>query len=1234
MFSSHPLDWALLLAYTGFLVAVWRGAWPGARTTVDYLLAGRRVTLPAFVATLVATWYGGILGVGEYSYQYGVSNWLVFGVPYYLGALLFAWLFAGRARQAELYTIPDLLERHYGRGVALAGAAVVFLQSVPAAYVLMLATLFASMFGAPLVPCIVAAAVLSLFYIQRGGLRSVVLTDQVQFVLMFAGFFLIVGVLVVRYGGLSFLQARLPAEYFTWHGGNPPQAILVWYFVALGTLVDPAFWQRAYAAENPRTARRGVLWSIVCWAIFDFLTTSTGMYARALLPGLENPVFAFPEVAQATLPPGALGIFYIAMIATVMSTVDAYGFIAATTLGRDVWWRIARGAVEERVPLYSRRALWVVAAVAALLAIALPSVIALWYRIGSVVTPALLLPVSAALLGRGRLGSRATLFAMIAAFTVSLAWLIAPAVGPLGLGGTYPFHLEPIYAGLAVSLLCYGPGRLFSGDRRLMKSALAALFTLSLWIVPAPTAEGAPADTLDRVVPLPLVEVSTARIGASAPAAHTALAREEIVRRNWGQDTPIALAATPGAYAYSDAGNGVGYSYLSLRALPQRRISVLLNGVPLNDPETHEVYWIDHPDLLASASEVEIQRGVGAALYGAASIGGSVHLEMPPFTEARQLSAAFSYGSFTTSRLSLEMQSGRLVSDWNLYGRYSRVRSAGYRDDSFSRLWSYFFAARKVAGDHVVRANLYGGPEETRLSYLGISPAYLAGEVSGDEREDRRFNPIAYPLERDHFFEPHYELIHSWAPRDAITITQTLFYYEGKGYYDERRLGRPLSEYRLSPWATADSALAPRDYYLQNPDGSLATDGAGRYTVERADVVRRRSLENRHYGWIPRARIEHAGGALTVGAELRGHDGHHYGNVTGGAALPPGTPVDLLYYDYHPRTVSAGLFAREEYRPAERWTVTADVGWRHQEYRVRDDRFDGVRFDQPYDFAVPRLGVSFEPASGWRTFALYAHSRREPALRDLYDGEFVGSVPLYEEVDVALGIYENPLVRPEQVNDYEIGASWGGPSGAASLNLFRMNFEDALVFAGQFDTDLGYPILGNAASSIHQGVEVAARWQRSLAPATRLSLEANGTAGDYHFEEYREVYGTNPGDTLIYDGNAVAGFPATMGNLVARLDAGRFSVSAEAQYAGRIYVDNTESESASLDPRTVANFTAAYRLPLAAGTGADFSVRVLNAFDELYETSGYMGYDAAGALVPHRIPAAARQVLAEMRVTF
>jgi len=465
MFSTSPLDWGLVLLYFGFLAAVWAGAFRRRPDALEYLVAGRRVTLPALVATLVATWYGGILGVGEYSWRHGLANWVVFGVPYYIGALLFAAFFAKRARDTRLYTLPDLLDRAYGRGPALMGALAVFMVSQPAAYVLMLGTLFAAMFGLPLAPCIVAASLLSVFYIDKGGLRTVVLTDVVQFALMYLGFALILVFLVAQHGALPFLRANLPASHFTWHGGSPPQAVLVWYFIALSALVDPAFWQRAYAARDPQIARRAVLWSVACWVVFDFLTTATGLYARALLPRLADPVFAFPEVARLTLPPFALGLFYLAMISTVMSTIDSYGFIAAATVGRDLVWRIRRGD-EQRVPRWTRYGLWLAAVFAAGLALLNPSVVALWHDLGSIVTPTLLLPVGTALLGRGRLAPNWTLAAMVAPFVLSLTWVLLGALHPPGRAPGHPGAIEPIYVGLAASLAIYGAGWLSRKEKQ------------------------------------------------------------------------------------------------------------------------------------------------------------------------------------------------------------------------------------------------------------------------------------------------------------------------------------------------------------------------------------------------------------------------------------------------------------------------------------------------------------------------------------------------------------------------------------------------------------------------------------------------------------------------------------------------------------------------------------------------------------------------------------------------
>jgi len=768
----------------------------------------------------------------------------------------------------------------------------------------------------------------------------------------------------------------------------------------------------------------------------------------------------------------------------------------------------------------------------------------------------------------------------------------------------------------------------------------------TLWLIAAlaaPADSLAPPDTLRQVVTLPQVEVSTARPGRNAPFARSVVGRDALRDLNTGQDTPMALATLPGAYAYSDAGNGIGYSYLSVRGFPQERISVLINGVPLNDPESDQVYWIDHPDLLASTSEVEVQRGVGSALYGAASLGGSVNLDTAPMQEAPSASALASWASFNTQRIMLEMNSGRIAGGWNVYGRYSRIETDGYREQSFSRLWSYALSARRVLANQTFRVNLYGGPEETHLAYLGIPADYMDGLVTGNRDHDRRFNPITYPGERDHFFEPHYELIHSWAPKPNLVFSQTLFYFDGRGYYDEGRSAQSLTDYRFTPWLTTDSTLAPRTYYEQDPSGALTQDAQGRFTVIASDIVRRRQIVNQHYGWVPRVRFTQDHGALTFGGEIRAHDGHHTGEVLSGGTLPPGTAPDVGYYDYHPRTLAAGLFVREERRLPRSLTATLDLAWRHQEYHMRDDVFDHIQFDQTYDFALPRVALGWSPKGALSAFASWSYASREPSFQDLYDGEGVGNVPLFANADVVTNTYGDPLVKPEHVSDWELGGTWhagsvttsGGSNAlSATLNLFRMDFSDELVFAGQYNTDLGYPILGNAARSVHQGIEAALRAERSFAPRASIGLEGNATLSDNHFIHYQEVYGLTSADTLRYDGNQLALFPAVMANATGRVVYGTIAVGADLQYASRIYVDNSQSVLASIGPHTIVNLWEAWRRPVMGAKLLELTLRIQNALDIHYATSGYMDYDAAGNLVPQFTPAATRSLLLQARVDF
>lgn len=449
---------ALIVPYLLFLLyAAVRLFRPRAQSAGEYIIMGRRLTLPAFVASLVVTWYGGILGVGEYTWRHGISNWLVFGVPYYLYAALFAVYLARRARRSLAMTIPDQLHTHYGLVPALTGAAVVLVMTAPAAYVLMIGVLVQFATGWPLWVGIVLGTVLSISYVFRGGLRAVVGTDIVQFCLMYLAFLVLVPTCIATYGGWDFLRAEVPVTHWDADGGRGWQAVAVWYFIALATLVEPAFYQRCYAAKTERTAQRGVAISIVFWVVFDFLTTTAGLYARAVLPDLADPVAAFPTLAARTLPGFWHGVFVVGLLATIMSTVDSYALIGAVTIGRDIVgrWRARRGNATlsddetlSRSPM--RWGLAVTAAVACALALWSGSVIELWHHLGSVGTPVLLLPLALSHTSI-RAPAQAVIWSMAFSGTASLAWLTLAGKEGMFLG------IEPIFPGLLVSVAILGP---------------------------------------------------------------------------------------------------------------------------------------------------------------------------------------------------------------------------------------------------------------------------------------------------------------------------------------------------------------------------------------------------------------------------------------------------------------------------------------------------------------------------------------------------------------------------------------------------------------------------------------------------------------------------------------------------------------------------------------------------------------------------------------------------------
>jgi SSS family solute:Na+ symporter len=444
------LDAFLVFAFVAAAVALGARARRGG--LADYVLASRALTLPQFVITLVPTFYGGVLGIGEFTWTSGLSNWTVMALPYYAFAAVYALWLAERVRLEPGLTIADHLDGAYGRKAALLGAGLVFLLAAPADEMLMAGTLLGHLSGLKLAWATGLAGAAALVAVWRGGLRGDVASNRLQIVVMFAGFGLILPYAYRAVGGPAALAARLPPGHLSLTGGMSLWKILGWWTIAVWTIVDPAFHQRCAAAESPAVARRGILISIGFWAVFDLMTTAAGLYARAALPNLSDATLAFPRLADAVMPTVARGLFFAGISASIFAALQAKSLLAAVSLGRDFGSRL-KPAGEEAVQRRVRAALIAAAAFSFALAMLVPSVVDLWYAVGSAVIPGLLLPMLGAYQPRWRVSGNWAAAASLSGFLASLAWVVAARRL-----GAPPLGLEPPFPGLALSALVWAFG--------------------------------------------------------------------------------------------------------------------------------------------------------------------------------------------------------------------------------------------------------------------------------------------------------------------------------------------------------------------------------------------------------------------------------------------------------------------------------------------------------------------------------------------------------------------------------------------------------------------------------------------------------------------------------------------------------------------------------------------------------------------------------------------------------
>jgi len=682
------------------------------------------------------------------------------------------------------------------------------------------------------------------------------------------------------------------------------------------------------------------------------------------------------------------------------------------------------------------------------------------------------------------------------------------------------------------------------------------------------------------------------------PVTFTNMNKEMIDEANYGQDIPMLMNELPNVLSYADAGNGFGYSYLKIRGFDQKRIGVMINGIPLNDPEDHQVYWVDMPDFAESISDIQFQRGVGSSIYGVSTFGGSLNMQtntvgMPEGTEVFA-----NYGSYETIKYGFK-SNYEIMNNIKLNLRLSRITSDGYRDNSATEQWSYFTGLSHLGERSITEINFYGGNELTHAAW--------DASWEDDLQENHQHNPYSYENEIDDFDQPHLELHHKFMLSETMNLNNSLFYIKGKGYYEQYKDGRDLWEYGL-----ADDL----------------------YTIE-ADLIRQKWVDKNQYGWVGNLTWQHKLGELTLGSYISLFDSEHWGEVEeviGADTLGIIYEKDQEYHNYTGDKTYFTFYVNELFKPTAKLSLMANLFVQMIDYEFEQHEsgnFTGEYLNSykvDYDFFNPRFGVNYNFNENLNMYANLSFARREPTdgeLYDLWDGpDDLGIAPLFAESDT---IYVNgeidhiewsdPYVKEEKLIDYELGLGYDAAIWKIKTNLFWMNFNDEIVGYGGAD-DEGTPIRGNADETVHRGVELSLKTQLpyNLLFSGSFSYNDNYFSNDLIIQQ--PIYDDESWVIVDYKSinvkdNKIGGFPDILASTKLAYRLNDLLTSIQAQHVGKQYLDNTENEDRIVEAYQLVNLGISYKfVNLFNITDLELNLKVNNLLDKKYETSGYYeGYE-------------------------
>jgi len=654
------------------------------------------------------------------------------------------------------------------------------------------------------------------------------------------------------------------------------------------------------------------------------------------------------------------------------------------------------------------------------------------------------------------------------------------------------------------------------------------------------------------------VLVKSVRVKDKAPITHSNVSKKDIAKRNLGQDLPILLNFLPSVVTTTDAGAGVGYTGIRVRGVSSQSTNVTINGIPYNDAESLGTFWVNLGDFASSVESLQLQRGVGTSTNGSGAFGASINVLTDAVSKDASGEVSNSFGSYNTKKHTVKFSTGLMNNHFEIAGRLSNIQSDGYIDRATSDLKAYFLQGAYIDDNTLIKAILFGGNEVTYQAWNGIDAQTL--------EDDRTFNPsgeytndagetVFYDNEVDNYNQDHYQLHWNQRYNNTWSTTIGLNYTKGSGYFEQFREDDDFETYGF-------------EELIVNGD-----------TQNTTDLVRRRWLDNNFYVFNASANYKDNELDMIFGGSYSHYDGDHFGEVIW-AEFASQTEIRDRYYNGNSVKNDLSIFAKANYRLNEKISLYGDLQVRNVTYKTTGTSSDVIPFviDESFTFFNPKAGITYSLNQNNNFYFSYARANREPNRTDFES---------------------NADIKPEQLNDFEIG--WRHKKGNLSFNAnaYFMLYNEQLVLSGRID-DVGNPIRTNSGESSRIGLELEA----VIPVASKLTLQPNLT---FSSNKNSETIVSRDGAFVNLGKTDIAFSPEIIAaNAIVFQPSENLQLSLLSKFVDDQYMSNIESDLSQLDSYFINDFSINYTLE--TNTIFDsivFTGLVNNIFNVEYVSNGY-----------------------------